>query len=274
MNRGKTWVRRALNGTAVVIAIVAGSAAQAQMKADEWKVGVSIYGWFPAVSGTTQFPSGAGGPSINVDADTLIENLKMAFMGTLEVQNGRWGGLLDWFYADIGSTKSGTRDFEIQGQTLVAGVTANLSLDIKTNILTLAGTYALIDRPEYATGIVFGARMLKMDETLGWSFVGGAPVGVAPAGRSEVSTTNWDAIVGIHGKARFGSNLSWFVPYYFDIGTGNSDLTWQAIAGIGYSFGWGDVATVWRYLDYDFKAGDPMQSLTFNGIAVGVNFRF
>lgn len=78
----------------------------------------------------------------------------------------------------------------------------------------------------------------------------------------------------MRGRARFGSDLRWFVPYYADIGTGNSDLTWQAIIGLGYSFGWGDVVAVWRYLDYDFESGKPMQSLTFNGVAVGVSFRF
>jgi hypothetical protein len=78
----------------------------------------------------------------------------------------------------------------------------------------------------------------------------------------------------MHGRARFGSELAWFVPYYVDIGTGNSKLTWQAIAGLGYSFGWGDVVTVWRYLDYDFDSGEAAQSLTFNGVAIGLSFRF
>jgi hypothetical protein len=154
------------------------------------------------------------------------------------------------------------------------GVNANLSLDVKSNILTLGGTYSFVEKPEYTLGMIFGARMLSMDQTLNWSFVGTGPLGVAQSGTSDVSGTNWDAIVGVRGRARFGDGLRWFVPYYADVGTGNSQFTWQALAGVGYSFNWGDVLVAWRYLDYEFKSGDALQSLDFNGAAVGVSFKF
>lgn len=250
------------------------SSADAQARSDETQFKATVYGWFPGISGTTEFPSSAGGPSIEVDAKDLVEDLEMAFMGAFEVQSGRWGGLVDWVYTDIGSDKTATRSFSIRGQPLAADVTANLSLDIKTNILTLAGTYAMVDRPEFTAGVVLGARMLDMDQTLDWTFAGTGPAAIARSGRSEVSTTNWDAIIGVRGRPRYGEDLRWFMPYYADIGTGNSKLTWQAIVGVGYSFGWGDVLAVWRYLDYDFDSGESVQSLTFNGVAVGVSFKF
>ena len=160
--------------TALLFALAAGTTvnAEAQSRPDETRFRATIYGYFPGLSGTTEFPSGAGGPSINVNAKDILDSLKMAFMGTLEVQSGRWGGLVDWVYADLGSEKSGTREFAIHGQQLPVGLTANLSLDVKTNILTLAGTYSFIDTPSYSTGLVFGARMLDMDNTLDWTFVG------------------------------------------------------------------------------------------------------
>lgn len=253
--------------------LAAGSAA-AQSQSDELRFRATIYGWFPGLSGTTEFPSGSGGPSIDVNAKDILENLKMAFMGTLELQSGKWGGFVDWVYADIGADKSATREFAIRGQTLPLGLTANLSLDVKTNIVTLAGTYSFIESPSYSTGMVFGARMLNMDQTLNWAFNGTGPLGIARSGTADISMTNWDAIVGVRGRARFGAENRWFVPYYGDIGTGNSKVTWQAIVGVGYSFGWGDVIAAWRYLDYEFKSGDPIQSITFNGVAVGVSFKF
>lgn len=269
--KGGCLRRAALIVSAAAALLPAVSHAQS---ADAWQWRATIYGWFPGLKGETQFPSGASGPSINVNADELVEDLKMAFMGTLEARHGQWGGLIDWVYADIGDTKSGTRNFSIHGQPLQAGVTANLSLDVKTNVLTLAGTYSLIERKEYSAGVVFGARMLDLDQTLDWAFTGTGPLGLAQSGRSEVSATNWDAIVGVRGRARFGEDLNWFVPYHVDIGAGDSDFTWQAVLGLGYSFGWGDVAVAWRYLDYEFESGKPLQSLTFNGIAVGVSFKF
>ena len=72
----------------------------------------------------------------------------------------------------------------------------------------------------------------------------------------------------------FGANREWFVPYYLDVGTGQSELTWQAIGGIGYAFKWGQVIAAWRYLDYKFKSDSAIQSLNFSGPAVGVAFNW
>jgi hypothetical protein len=46
----------------------------------------------------------------------------------------------------------------------------------------------------------------------------------------------------------FKLSSAWFVPYYLDVGAGDSYLTWQALAGIGYKFKWGETAAFWRYL--------------------------
>ena len=62
--------------------------------------------------------------------------------------------------------------------------------------------------------------------------------------------------------------------YYFDIGTGDSDLTWQAELGLTYSFGWGDIGVAWRYLEYDLESDGPIVDLNFNGPAVGAIFRW
>lgn len=270
------WSRAIAVTLLAAVATGASSAVEAQTQAqpDDWRFRATVYGWFPGLSGTTRFPSGASGPSINVNANDLVSNLKMAFMGTLEAQHGKWGALVDWVYTDVGDDKFGTRQFSLNGRPLAAGINANLSLDVKTNILTLGGTYSFIEKPEYTLGMIFGARMLDMDQTLNWSFVGTGLVGISRAGTSDVSMTNWDAIAGLRGRARFGDDRRWFVPYYADIGTGNSQFTWQALAGLGYSFKWGDVLVAWRYLDYNFKSGERVQDLTFNGVAAGVSIPF
>jgi hypothetical protein len=56
-------------------------------------------------------------------------------------------------------------------------------------------------------------------------------------------------------------------------GTGDSDLTWQGIAGVGYAFKGGEIIAAWRYLDYVFKSGKSIESLHFSGPGVGVAFR-
>ena len=121
-----------------------------------------------------------------------------------------------------------------------------------------------------------GARMLTLEPRLTWNFnVDVGPfVGPGRAGSRTVKETNWDAIVGVKGRVGFGANREWFIPYYVDIGTGDSDFTWQGSAGIGYAYPWGEVIATWRYLDYKFKSSSKVDDLTINGPVLGVAFRW
>jgi hypothetical protein len=263
--------RIALAGLTLTMASVAAHAQTAP--ADGWRFGATIYAWLPAISGTTQFPSGAGGPSIDLRTSEVLDKLDMAFMGTLEARRGVWGGLADWVYSDLSDTKSATRDLTIGGAT-IGGATADLGLGVKTNVVTLAGTYTVVDTPKYTTSIVAGARMLKTEQTLDWSFSSGPVLGVARSGSASGDTTNWDAIIGVRGRARYETGARWFWPYHLDVGTGESRRTLQAMAGVAYAFDFGEVGLAWRYLDYRFEASEAVQSLKFNGLALGVAFRF
>lgn len=247
-------------------------AAQAQAANDKWQWELGIYGWFPAIGGTTSFPIGAGGPSINVSASDVIDSLKVTFMGQAEVRNGLWGVWTDIVYADLGGSQSGSRDFTV-GERPV-GATADLSLDVKSTVWTLAGIYNLTSTPENTTDLLFGARMLNMKQTLNWSLASSIPELPTRSGEASVDGTNWDAIVGLKGRYYFGAERKWFLPYYVDVGRGQSKLTWQINAGVGYTFDWGSVLATWRHLDYNFKSGDALQSMTMNGALIGVAFQF
>lgn len=250
-------------------------AAEAQTKEDQWQYGATLYLWTPGISGRTQFPSGAGGPTINVNAKDVLDKLDMAFMGTFEARRGLWGGFVDWVYSDLSDQRTGSRNLPLEALPPGSAVASTIGLSVKTNVLTLAGTYTALDSPANTTAIVFGTRMLKTEQTLNWSLVGaGSVTGLARSGTVTASATDWDAIVGVRGRARPEPGSRWFVPYYLDVGTGASRLTWQATVGLGYAFDFGDVGLVWRYLDYTFNPSDAVQTLTFNGPALGVAFRF
>ena len=45
----------------------------------------------------------------------------------------------------------------------------------------------------------------------------------------------WDGIVGVKGRYAFGDNRAWSMPFYLDVGHGQSEVTWQVAAGLGYS---------------------------------------
>ena len=155
---------------------------------------------------------------------------------------------------------------------LNVNVRANADLDVKTWIWTLAGLYGLKNDAEGTMDLLFGARLLDMSNTLDWSLAGPGPI--TPSGSKEVSLSNWDGIVGLKGRALIGDERKWFLPYYVDVGTGQSKLTWQVNAGLGYQFDWGSVLATWRYLDYDFKSGSKVDSLSLNGPTIGVVFKF
>ena len=275
MSTYPTFVRGAA-AACLAAAAVMPLAAQAQGAADAWQYRASIYGYFPTVSGSSSFPTGGSGPTIDVDASDILDALKFTFMGSFEAQKGQWGVFTDLIYLDLGNTQTASRDFTIGRAGVPAGVTANLSMDLKSWVWTVAGLYSLSATPNNWTNLVFGARMVDLKETLDWGLNGNiGQIGLpSRGGRAEVSQTNWDAIVGVKGLATFGGDRRWVLPYYFDVGTGQSKLTWQALAGVGYSFDWATVTAAWRYLAYDFGSDKNLQDITFSGPFVGLTFRW
>ena len=83
----------------------------------------------------------------------------------------------------------------------------------------------------------------------------------------------WDGIVGIKGHFDLSAQ-NWAVPYYLDIGTGSSELTWQATVGLAYAFNWGDLMMMYRHLEYDQDSSGLMQNFSFSGPLIGGRFHF
>ncbi len=244
---------------------------------DNWRFQAAVNLYLPDIGGTTAFPlTPAGSGDALVDASTIVDNLKMAFMGSFGASRGSWGLFTDVLYMDIGNTKSGLRDFSIAGGAIPADASAKVDYDLKGWGWTLAGTWHAMADPAATLDVLAGARWLDITQTLSWDITGNLGSIPAPgrAGTSRVELSNWDGIVGVKGRLALGADRKWFVPYYLDVGAGESKLTWQAVGGVGYSFQWGDVVASWRYLDYEMKSGNAIQSLTFNGPSVSAVFRW
>ncbi|MGK2925716.1 MAG: hypothetical protein ACSLE2_08840 [Lysobacterales bacterium] len=273
LGRHRAFTRQAaalLCSTAVLLPVTV----HAQDAAEGWQWRATIYAWLPDIDGKTQFPSGAGGPSIGVDAGQLIDNLDFTFMAALQARKGDWGMFTDLIYLDEGAGRSGSREFTVGRQELPADVTVDAVLDVKSWVWTLAGTYSLSGQSRNPVDLLFGARMLDLEQALDWSFNGdlsGLPL-PGRSGSSTVSGTNWDAIVGLKGQAFFGADSRWVVPWHLDVGTGDSDLTWQAMAGVGYQFGWGAVVLNYRYMDYDMDSDAAVTDLNLSGPMLGASF--
>ena len=252
------------------------AAAQADPAAGEWQWRATIYAWLPSVGGETTFPSDGGGSSIEISGSDILNALNLAAMGSLEAHKGRWGVGTDVIYLDLGASKSKTRSPSVGDYELPASVTADLDLNLTGWLWTLGGSYRAIDESRRSLDLVAGARLLNLTETLDWQLDGN--IGPLPlpgrSGRSKQSINVWDGIVAARGRAALGSEEKWFVSGHLDVGAGESDLTWQAMLGVGYKFGWGELSGLWRYLDYDFGSNRAIQGLTLNGPAIAVSVRF
>jgi hypothetical protein len=242
---------------------------------ERWHFGASIYGWFPDISGETVFPDEGNG-EFTVDIENILDNLKFTLMGTFDARKGRWGFLADAIYMDVGNSQTGGRDYLIGGIQVPVTATGTVDFDLKSLIWTFAGYYRAIEKSGYTLDVVGGARYLDVEQKVNWNLTGniGALPPASRTGAVETSLTNWDAIIGVRGRYTFGAKQTWFVPYYLDVGTGESDLTWQGIAGAGYAFHWGEVTAVWRYLYYDLSADMAIRDMNFSGPAIGATFRW
>ena len=70
----------------------------------------------------------------------------------------------------------------------------------------------------------------------------------------------------------------WSVPYLFDVGTGDTELTWQAFAAIAYRFERVGVSLGYRHLEWQFDEGDAggdlIDKLYISGPMVGIKYWF
>ena len=123
----------------------------------------------PSISGQLNyFPPGTGG-GIGVDAEAIIDNLQMTFMGTFAAQKGRWSGFTDVLYLGLGGGKS-------KSVNLPSGGSATLldaDLDLKGWVWTLGAGYTVWRNQKSHLDLLAGARLMSIDTEV--KLTGGGP---------------------------------------------------------------------------------------------------
>jgi hypothetical protein len=243
--------------------------------ADAWVYQGTLYVYAPSISAESKFPESGGGSDASINGEDILNALEFAFMGAFEARRGSWGVQTDLIYLNLGASASGSRDITIGGNDLPAGAAADIRYDLEGWAWTVTGNYRMV-AGSTTLDLLAGARLLDIESALNWQVTGDvSSVPVLDRDGAHTSRVhNIDAIVGCKGKIGFGDHHSWFVPYYLDVGTGESDLTFQAMAGLGYTFNWGDAFVALRYLDYDMASGSTIKALTFDGPTIAVSFRW
>ena len=83
-----------LSHTVLMMALILSTSVLAQQpdsETDSWQFGVSIYGWFPDISGETSFTQPGGTSDFKIDIGDILDNLEFTFMGMFDARKGRWG---------------------------------------------------------------------------------------------------------------------------------------------------------------------------------------
>jgi hypothetical protein len=245
-------------GVSPVLAQTDSSASQ-----DQWQFSGAIYMWGADMAGQT-----IGGSEVEVGFSDLVDNLEMAFMGAFVARKNNWSLLTDVIYLDIGVENTTELSIPIGGNLLP--VTTTTDLDVKSRVMHFAGGYGLYSEGKSRLDLIGGARYLDLSMDL---FLELQSLGPGQSRTISESLTTWDGIIGLKGQASLGER--WYLPYYVDVGTGDSKLTWQASAGIGFRAGrvW-DLALVYRHLEWDFDSTRVIDDLNISGPTLGVIFRW
>lgn len=177
-----------------------------------------------------------GDQEFTIEVNDIIDSVEFAFMGSLEARKDRWGVFSDFMYSSIGDSNDNYRQGAFGARDLPAEIKTSVDVDVDTYFVTAAGYYRAIDNGRMSLDLLFGGRYIDVEQTLEWELSGDISGQPLPGrnGKGKVEVDNWDALVGLRGRIPLGENSPWLIPYYIDVGTGDSDLTWQASTGIAY----------------------------------------
>lgn len=182
----------------------------------------------------------------DVSFSDLLESLDFGAMLLFEGHHGRYGFLVDSAYIDLSEDGKGP-----------AGVTREA--DVQMAILGLAGLWRVT--PTSPCELALGARYLDLEQEL-----------TVGSTSSDGDSRILDGFVGARAAWPFAE--SWRFELYGDIGAGDSDLTWQALADVGYDWGdWG-VNLGYRILAYDVEDGSQEADIALQGWLLGFEYRF
>lgn len=222
-----------------------------------WQNELTIYGWLPTINMDTRW-GGTSTDSSDMMPD-IIDDLKMVLIGTYAARYDKWSFVADVMYIDLGDSATKTHTFP-GGETAEATV----EMDIKSLLVSTGVGYNIVQTDSSVLDVIAGVRYMDLEVDISSDL----PRHPGQSGSEDLL----DGIIGLRGSYNFNEN--WYMPYYADIGTGDSELTWQLFAGVGYRYDWGDVKLGYRYIGYDMEDDMIIDNLDLGGAILGVSFKF
>jgi hypothetical protein len=261
MNAKKFMRTVCLPVTAVIFAPNMTIAQDAGLGSWDWQA--EVYFWGADLGGET-----TSGADISMPIDTIIEDLKLGFMGAVFAERDDWLLFADVFYLDVGDSAETTATVD-SDRVDVKG-----SFDLKGFQSTFGAGYRVMNTASTKLHATAGVRFLWLDGTVrvdARDATSGSPIDGQRFEEGEVGN-NWDAVIGLRGVTDL--NEKWYLSYYGDIGAGDSDLTWQASLAANYRMKSADLVIGYRYMDFDLDDFGPIDELNLGGPFLGLKFSF
>jgi hypothetical protein len=229
---------RLLKLSLVLLILCAAPGGAAAQPREGWAVSfVPLYFWATELNG--QMSAGPATVPIFLEFADAADNLGGAFSFHLEATKGRWGLLTDLNFIQLASSA----DFAVGPLRDVEG-----DFELNNVMFELGGLYLLNEAG--SVGVIGGLRTYTLSPKI--QFTGSLGSQIAPVDESETSP---NAFVGLVLRPRI--NDKWTFIGRADIGGGDADLTWSAVAGLEYRFkAWAGLEAGYKALGIDVKGGD------------------
>jgi hypothetical protein len=222
-----------------------------------WSFALSPYIWAPGIKSSVDTPRGTVG--VDMSTTDILSDLHFGFMGAFEARKGRWSLIADLFYADL----SQTRD------TPLGVLFSRGRIETTAKGLGAYAAYRVSESERLTVDALAGLRLTSLDVDLSLS------PGALPRQRVGVSETWVDPVIG--GRARVGIGGNWFATALADVGGfgGDSDITWQVFASIGYQLDprW-SLQGGWRWFSIEHELEGLDVETDFSGPLLGLTVRF
>jgi len=263
------------------------SSGQPAASTSGWTFDITPYVWFSTINVdmNLNLPPALGGSvstSTSAGFGDILSHINFGAMVAADARYDRFSLLTDFLYLNAGGVGSNIKsvNFRDQAPILISkSLETSAGIRLSVPIWTLAGGYTVAQGDWGNFDAIAGFRYLGVHGTLNYSLAltltGPRGNGATFGGVGGVSGDAgiWNGIGGFRGRILI-QDTGFFIPYYFDIGAGGSNLTWQIASGVGYQTRYADLSLTYRYLSFEQGSGSIVQNLNIRGPMIAATFRF
>jgi hypothetical protein len=250
-----------------------------------WTLSFAPYAWAPTITGKVNTPVPGGGVAttdINVPFSDYFHDIRFGAVFAGAARYDRFSITTDFLYLNLGMSAGAAHLSSISVASGRIEVPTSLQLSdsvgMGTTLWTTSAGYTVAAGSWGNIDVIGGVRLLGINVQNNYTLnaailLPNKTVALARTGSLSINSDNWEAIGGVTGRFEI-PNSNFFVPFYFDVGTGDLPLTWQAFSGVGYHASWADLSLGYRYLAFDNKGGAAVENLNLGGVMANAVFHF